>query len=340
MFISSIYGEFTSDAMSRHKKSSKAPVVEQARKAHSGSPHDRFFKVIYSSPRNALDIFKIILPKSAFIKCDWKKLKAEKETFKDRQADLVFSVPLKNKPKSKIKIFILLEHKSYYSKTLFKQILDYQNAIYQRDKSGNIVSVVPIVFYHGRKPWSWKTSFKEGHSGKYFSDMPVFFQENMLNYNLVVFDTNDSKIKPYFKDKRIKSRGAFNVLQKIWSLKETAPELLELVSLFLSGFSEREKKDLTIGLFDYLHRAGRVSFNLLKKVEKQAINLRLLKKGGYMNFTDEIKKEAKLEGWQKGRQEEKRQLILKMLQKEVDISLISEVTELSKKEIQKLKNSS
>ena len=75
-----------------------------------------------------------------------------------------------------------------------------------------------------------------------------------------------------------------------------------------------------------------------------------------MNFTEEIKKEAKLEGWQKGqkegwqkgqkegwqkgRQEEKRQVILKMLQKKSDISFISEVTGLSEGEIKKLKNGS
>ena len=343
----------------------KKQIIQQKQNKTLGSPHDKFFKVIFSSPENALDIFKIILPKSAYDKCQWNKLKAEKKTFTEKQADLIFSVPLKKKPKSKIKIFILLEHKSHYSKKLYKQTLDYQNSIYQEDKSGDILSVLPILFYHGEKPWKWKTSFKEGYSGGYFQDIPVFFQENMLNYNLVVFDINNPKIGRFFKDKNIKSRGALKALHKIWSLKKAVPEILELFSLF-TGFSEKRKKDLLVGLSDYLNKARGISFELLKKVEKRAIKEGILKKGGYMNFTEEIKKEAKKEGWQKGQkegwqkgqkegwqkgqkegwqegqkegwQEGRQEVILKMLQKKTDIAFISEVTGLSEKEIKKLKN--
>ena len=58
--------------------------VKQASKTNAGNPHDKFFKVIYSSPENALDIFKIIFPKNAYNQCDWKRLKAEKETFTNK----------------------------------------------------------------------------------------------------------------------------------------------------------------------------------------------------------------------------------------------------------------
>ena len=65
-----------------------------------------------------------------------------------------------------------------------------------------------------------------------------------------------------------------------------------------------------------------------------------------MNFTEEIKKEAKLEGWQKGIQEGRqegwekrnREVVLNMLQNKLDIPFICKVTGLSEKEIKKLKN--
>ena len=50
------------------------------------------------------------------------------------------------------------------------------------------------------------------------------------------------------------------------------------------------------GLSNYLNKARGISFELLKKVEEKAIKEGILKKGGYMNFTEEIKKEAKQEG--------------------------------------------
>ena len=45
---------------------SRKQTTQQNQNKFSGSPHDKFFKVIYSSSENALDIFRIILPKTAF----------------------------------------------------------------------------------------------------------------------------------------------------------------------------------------------------------------------------------------------------------------------------------
>ena len=68
-----------------------------------------------------------------------------------------------------------------------------------------------------------------------------------------------------------------------------------------------------------------------------------------MNFTEEIKKEAKLEGWEKGqkegwekgqkegRQEYQRQVILNMLQNKLEIPFICKVTGVSEREVKKLK---
>ena len=331
----------------------QAQITEKSLKKTSGNPHDQFFKVIYSSPENALDIFKIILPKDFYNQCNWNTLKSEKQNFPGKEADLIYSVALKAFPKHRIKIVLLIEHKSHYSKDFFKQILIYQSSIYQEDKSGDILAVLPILFYHGEKPYQWKTSFKEGHFGKDLSKIPVFVRENMINYNLIVFDTNDPKISRFFKDKKVKTRGALSALQKIWSLKKKVPEILELFVAF-AGFPEKQKRDLFAGLSNYLHKARGISFDLLKKVEKRAIKEGILKKGGYMNFTEEIKKEAKLEGWQKGqkegwqkgqkegrqegRQKRNKEIIFKMLKNKLDIPLISEVTGLSEKEIKKLKN--
>ena len=52
------------------------------------------------------------------------------------------------------------------------------------------------------------------------------------------------------------------------------------------------------------------------------------------------KERLKEEGREEGREEGHEELILKMLKKELDISLVSEVTGLSEEEIRKLKNGS
>ena len=70
------------------------------------------------------------------------------------------------------------------------------------------------------------------------------------------------------------------------------------------------------------------------KVERTAINKGIFSKGGYMNIREHIKEE----GIQKGRQEERQQVVLNMLQEKADISFVSKVTGLSEDEIKKLKN--
>ena len=81
--------------------------------------HDMFFKSFYSDPIFALELFQLIFNKEELKACDWKNLRVEKDSLEDKRADLVFSVPLKAQPKTTIKIFILLEHKSYYDPELF-----------------------------------------------------------------------------------------------------------------------------------------------------------------------------------------------------------------------------
>ena len=63
------------------------------------SHHDKFFKSLYSKPEFALELFRLIFSKKELQAYNWKKLTSEKDTFPEgRRADLVFSVPLKNKP--------------------------------------------------------------------------------------------------------------------------------------------------------------------------------------------------------------------------------------------------
>ncbi len=90
-----------------------------------------------------------------------------------------------------------------------------------------------------------------------------------------------------------------------------------------------------------------------EKAEKLLIEEGILKQGGLMQDVREVIKEkgrwegerqglrkGRLEGIQKGRQERNKQVVLNMLRKKLDTSLISEVTGLSEKAIKKLKNGS
>lgn len=335
------------------KKSAKLQTkkVIKSMEKTSTSHHDIFFKSFYSNPKFAYEIFQLIFSKAELKAYDWKKLKAEKDSLKDKRADLVFSVPLKNNPQVHFKIFILLEHKSHYDPKLFNQLLYYQTFIHEHtQQSGQPSPVIPVLFYHGKKPWKWKLSFQEAVWAKSLSKIPVASRKNMLNYELKLLNTHDSKIKGVFKDKNFHSRGALYLLGKIWSLKLSRTELKEVLALF--GNFSGKRNDLIISVSDYLESVLKESRKLRKlwvEVEKELVEEGIFQKGGYMDIKEHIREKGRMEGIRKGirkgrmegrmegRQEGRQEVILKMLKEKADIAFISKVTGISKEEIKKLK---
>ncbi|MDE0119889.1 MAG: Rpn family recombination-promoting nuclease/putative transposase [Bdellovibrionales bacterium] len=95
--------------------------------------------------------------------------------------------------KSEVRVFILLEHKSSYNVKLFEQLFRYQYLIIEQSlKEGKpLVPIIPVVFYHGEKPWSWKLSFQEALGNQAFLNLPLSFRENMLDFKVRLLDIQD-----------------------------------------------------------------------------------------------------------------------------------------------------
>ena len=322
-------------------------IKKQIKIKKASSPHDKFFKRFYSQPKFAVELFQLIFSQKELSAYDWKNLKSENNILKNKIADLIFSVPLKQNPKIKFKIFILLEHKSHYDPHLFTQLLHYQILLHEKTirETRQPMPIIPVLFYHGRKPWNWSLSFQDTYFG--FSEIPIESKPNMLNYKLKLLDTHNPRVQKVFKNKNFRSRGALSLLSKIWTLKLEVSELKKVITLF-SIFSGKED-DLILNAVDYLKSVLGMSKELWGQVEKESIEEGILNKGGYMDIREDIRQEAKMEGIQEGikrgkkegrqegRQEGKQEIILNMLKNKIDISVISKVTGLSKDEIDKLK---
>ena len=328
------------------------------RKAHN--PHDKFFKEVYSNPRFAVELFKLILTKEEWQACDWSKARLEKDSFKEgKSADLNYSVPLKKDSSSRLRISILLEHKSRYEKQLFSRFLYYQSSMHERaiQETGCPQPIILIGFYHGKEAWKWKLSFQETFFKDYFSKMPSSFRENMLDFKLRLLDVHALESKLLESKEFKKSKAILNIFRRIWSLKEkmTEGKLVKVLSEF--GSFTKKDESLILSIAGYFGSFG-MTRKLWNKVEKRALKEGILKKGGFMDVRANIKEEGLLEGMKKGlregrqegrqegrkeghqegRQEGRQEVILNMLKEKADISFISKVTGLPEKEIKKLKN--
>ena len=127
-------------------------------------------RIFIPSPHLPLELFRLIFSQEELKAYDWAHLKAENDTLKDKRADIIFSVPLKEDNKIELKIFILLEHKSRFHKELFTQLLHYQTLIHAKtlQETGRFAPTIPVLFYHGKTPWKWGVSFQENFLGSFY----------------------------------------------------------------------------------------------------------------------------------------------------------------------------
>ena len=137
--------------------------------------HDKFFKNLYQNPVLAVDIFRIIFPPEVFALYDWANLRLEKDSFVDGlRADLIFSVPILGFPDTKALVFIVLEHKGFADSKVFWQIYMYQHNLIKECylKYGYVPKAIPVVCYHGKRPWTQPLDFQKALEEDFFRKNP------------------------------------------------------------------------------------------------------------------------------------------------------------------------
>ena len=246
-----------------------------------------------------------------------KKLKVEKDTFEDKRADLIISVPFKAFPKRKLELLILLEHKSYYDKWLFDQLLDYLVLIrkYCIRKKGYPQPVIAVLFYHGKQPMKWGKTLQDEDFKSFFSKIPIESRKDMLNYGLRIINVREPRVQKVYKSKGFRGRGVIKLLSEIWGIrKPSASKVRDIVGEFKSVFAELRgvrKQDTILRIAEYLFDNTGLDFETWSKAEDLMVEDNILTKGGVMDIREHLKEKGRWEG----RQEERKQVVLNMLKK-------------------------
>ena len=344
----------TTQTQSKVQAQSEAQSKKLLPKKQRGKKiHDAFFKEVYAEPKYSLDLFRLVLSKKEQAVFDWDTLKLEVTTFtnedlKERRVDLLFSVNLKSS-NERVGVLFLLEHKSSKDPKTLIQLLEYQTDIYRKKR----MPIIPILFYHGKKK-EWKLplnfhDFLEDFRGK----LRRRFKKDVLHFRYRLL--NVQKLDINKEAKGLTSQLIFFIFKNIWDLDKA-----KIKELFSLGYKlgEKERKDLVLKAVNYIQEYyPDFSWKIFVEAEKEAeeaekevkgegrINL-IQDKGGIMSLLEqrlERERQKSLQkglqaGMEKGQQTERQAVILNMLKKKLDVSLISEVTGLSEEEIKKLKN--
>ena len=304
----------------------------------STNHHDKIFKRFFSIPVFAKELILLMFSKKELSCFDLTKLRVEKDTWANKLADLVYSLPLNGHPDKRFVIFIILEHKSKYDPLIWSQLLLYQAGLHDHiSKTGWPMPIILGVFYHGKEPWKWPLSFQEGLWGNILKKLGILAQF-MIDYKIKLLSTHDLRLKRAMKDKSLKSRAILNLMSKIWELKDSPEDLKKAVALFgeLSG----EREDVILYVLDYLESMKVVTAEGWREMEKELVLEGTFKKGGFMDIREEIRQKGRMEGRQEGRREGRQEVALNFLSAGLDLETVSKCTGLSEEEIKKLKNGS
>ena len=200
---------------------------EEIQREKNNKTHNRFFEQIFKIVSFACAFLRFTLKKTLILpQLDLPKLKVERRRFIDRNinkdafADMVYSIPLIGKENRFVKVFIVLEHKSYNDLwTIFQlayytmQILflDFSRAMKENrlNKSYRLPLVVPIIIHHGVRPFTGATQLR-----RLFPAI-AGFTRYLLSFQAILLDLNKVKFEDIPDDP---NEWRFSIVIKIMKL--------------------------------------------------------------------------------------------------------------------------
>ncbi|MDR2757717.1 MAG: Rpn family recombination-promoting nuclease/putative transposase [Planctomycetaceae bacterium] len=139
------------------------PIEEQF--ATTLVTHDTFFELVFQLKKVACAFLMFLLPLTLQKQLNIPTLKISVRRFRDdnfreTRSDMVYEIPLKKNRKKYVKIYIVIEHKSYDDSHTMSQLFNYEaqiikaeidsakkNAIYTKDFK--LSPIILVIFHHG-----------------------------------------------------------------------------------------------------------------------------------------------------------------------------------------------
>ena len=253
--------------------------------------HDPFIRKILSNKQEALDLFIATLPENIIEILVLDKLELIQESFlgnngEESRTDLLNKIPLKNG--SSTYIYLLFEHKSYYDKKIYVQLLEYLSKIYnwqiENEKELNVI--IPFVFYHGEKGWDLGLEFLNSFAK---NSIPENLKQFIPNFSIHLLELT-SKGKA-FQTKNLALRLYMRLIQTIRNdPQEFVKNLKDVLHSLLEEKEDVKRIEILKNLYEYIFRARKDADDF----SKQAIINEI--EGDYMNMLERIREEGKLKG--------------------------------------------
>ena len=259
---------------------------------------------------------------------------------------------LKGDKEQKVSFLLIVEHKSFYDeKAIFTQV-KYHNGLYQEQISlgQEVLPVLSLFCCHGKGSNKTPTSTKEVLLRRGLSKSCVeLFDQFILFLEWLRLDFNDKKVLSLFKEHEC-SYIAY-VLHEGLDFKLTEDNLIEVIKQVNKIKNPNKRVKAMESVFTYIDGVfpNQMTETLLQCVDLRAKKENLLKEGEnimtYSSMRELVMAEGLAKGMLKGREKGKTEgleqgkedVALRMLEQNMDLSLIAQLTGLSISKLQQLK---
>lgn len=287
----------------------------------------------------AKDFMKNYLPEEVLKIVDLETLNPEKEHYieddlKESFSDLLFKANINGKEGY---LYFLFEHKSYPSKRIAIQLLNYMIRIWDdktlKEKQEKIPMIIPMVVYHGKENWNIGLKLSDHMEG--YGELPEEVKKHIPEYEYLIYDLSgytDDDIKG-----DIQLQIVIKILRSIFKADEEFFNVFKEAVKILDKLEKQEKGIEYFKTFIYYILNVRKEINLTE-IYDLVKEVSVERSGEIMTIAEELLKEGMEKGMEKGKLEEKREITKKLIAKGLDISTIIQITELSEEEVKRLLN--
>ncbi|WP_375446519.1 Rpn family recombination-promoting nuclease/putative transposase [uncultured Fibrella sp.] len=293
---------------------------------NTDNPHDRYFKETFSQIDILADFLNVYLPAPLRDQLERSSLVREFDTYTDETlsehfADLVFSATLGDQ---KVRIVLLLEHKSYTEPYIHLQLNRYMLNAWddQLARKKPLLPIIPIVVYHGRRRW------KKRGIHTYFEHLPATASPYVPSFDYVLIDLSTILDHlPGFQTDYAKLTGVLlKTSRERRGLEKSLRSLAESINRLLTTEQGEQFFRTSLIYLSWVTALTKIELvTIFRDVSKQAENYNM---SLYEQLIQEGIERGIEQGIERGVDQTNRKAIKAMLKLNMDTSLIATALEL------------
>ena len=308
--------------------------------AEGRTPHDVLFKLMMERPDVARAYLEVELPISLSRRVDWDSLQYQPTNFSEpiiseKRSDILLSLRLRASNQQTngqtIYVYCMFEHQSTDDQTMAWRFFEYLYLWYSHylksedasDSPKKLPFVFPLVLYNGVQPWKSPTSFQE------MVDIPRGCKSFVPHFQFSLKDL--SQIDD--PDIQADYQRSFLLTKFLDYFKYSRrPEFYERLKMDEHFVLLRDERgDALYAIFIYILQTQSNHQEVTKM-----LNNKLRTEGNMVDVIELIKQDGREQGIEQGEYQAKINTARKLLQREMDIADIAEITGLSEADINQI----